>query len=262
MMTKPSGFNLLELTLVLALTSIFSVLLLANYFALVRSSSLNKSDLDTALKQQQLTYFFRQMLSSAGQYNKYDSRLELNDDKEEALLVNHPIVLPNSFQTKPELGIADGESDAFVINLLSDIGCNGRKFNYQGGELFHLVNEIFVQDNVLKCRSYDGRFLTGLKKAKSRWTSVSLLNGVKAMQVSYLVRGGTKVQYIDASKLNHQHSIAAVKLELWFTETDALLNKLRSSLSIFDDEDEGANLNSRYRRMMLLLPLTVGDGNG
>lgn len=250
------GFSLLELSLVLLITSAGCLLLVTNYYALARSTSLNSSNLDAVLKQQQLTYFFRQMLSSAGQYNIYDSRNHQHDSKEQAVIVNNPIVLKNSFVKKPNLGVSDGLNDSLVINLMSDIGCNGRRFNYNDGEFFHIVNEVFVQGNVLKCRSYDGRFLTGQHELTSRWSSVSLLNGVQKMQVSYLVRSGPMSRYIDAKALNHQHSVAAVKLELRFSDTDAFLTKIKTSLIALVTDKSTEILTPKYSKMLLLIPIS------
>lgn len=252
------GFNLLELALVLAITSAGSLFLFSNYYALVRSTSLNNGNLDVVLKQQQLTHFFRQMLSSAGQYNIYDSKNSKPENTERELIVKHPIVLPNSYKKKSNLGVSDGQSDSLVVNLMSDVGCNGRRFNYSNGEFFHIVNEVFVQDNVLKCRSYDGRFLTGRHESASRWSSVSLLNGVQEMQVSYLVQTGLTSQYIDANELTHQHFVAAVKLELWFSDVDALITKIKSSLTIFTANKSPESMSTKHQKMMLFIPLIMG----
>lgn len=251
-----TGFSLLELVFVLALSSACSLFLASHYLFLLRATSLNTSELDAVLKQQQLTYFFRQMLAAAGQYNMYDDRNKSPTEEEQALLINHPVVLPMSFSRMPNLGVVDGPSDRLVLNLVSDVGCNGRRFHYRHGEQFHLVNEVFIQDNTLRCRSYDGRFLTGLTNTSSRVTSVSLLNGVQVMQVRYLIRLGTDSQYVDASELSQQDSIAAVRLELLIAHDSPLLNKVVASMSLLSDEENLAQ--TERQKILLFLPLKAG----
>lgn len=251
-----TGFSLLELVFVLALSSACSLFLATHYLFLLRSTSLNTSELDSVLKQQQLTYFFRQMLATAGQYNIYDNRNKSPSKEEQALLINHPIVLPMSFPRMPNLGVNDGPSDRLVLSLISDVGCNGRRFHYSHGEQFHLVNEVFVQNNTLRCRSYDGRFLTGLSNISSRATSVSLLNGVQAMQVRYLVRLGADNQYVNATELSKQDSIAAVKLELLISHDVPLLKKVAASVSLMSGKESVGQ--TERRKMLLFLPLKAG----
>lgn len=258
---QSSGFSLLELTLALMLTSTLSFLLVANYFSILRGVSLSANTMDTALKHQQLTYFFQQMLSSAGQYNIFDVRNKITDDNEQKLLLASPIVLPGSYGKKPKLGVKDAKNDTLAVNLMSDLGCNGRHFDYKKGEFFHLVNEVFVEANTLKCRSYDGRFLTGLKSLGARWSSVSLLNGVQQMQVYYLVKLGKTSRYLNASQLQHAHKVVAVKIKLILNNTDDVLASINSSLAVLVGEQNKQKGGVSFNHLQMLLPVSIGGAN-
>ncbi len=250
------GFSLIELMIVLLLTSVGMLVIHSNFLGLIKATLISNDKTDLQVKSQQVAYWFEQTLNKAGSYNRYDSRNKLSPSSGEAeFIIRHPFVLLGTLANNPELGVRDGDSDTIVMNTLADIGCNGQKFHYAADELFHVVNEIFVEFNELRCRSYDGRYLTGKHNIKGRWNSVSLAQGLSTMQVKYLVEDNLGTRYINAELLTNYSVVKAIKIELWLTGDKASLQSMSLDSSSLLEPDTKVASDYIQQRLLLVVPL-------
>jgi len=250
------GLSLIELLVVLALVSMSMQMIYASFFNLKKVLDTSGESLEMLIQSYQLTHWFKHVFNMAGSYNSYDARnLITNLQSEFQFIQNHPIVLPGDFIKVPNLGSMDAISDKIVINALAEIGCNGQRFHYQPNELFHVVNEIYVDKDELRCRSYDGRYLTGAYNAQSRTSSVSLIQGVNFIQAKYLVlQLDGKRQYVDAEKLQQTSRVLAVKLELWLKNDGKASSVINTYSSILSPSQEFSS-SSIHKRLILVVPI-------
>ncbi len=261
--TRQQGFGLIELLITVLLSSICSLLLYSTFYNFSRQSLSIAQTNELQLKSQQLAYWLEHVLARAGQYNSYDNSNKAVSLKlsEYTFISSQPIALPRSFPQNLALGSADGQSDRVVINLLSGRGCNGQKFNYSEDELFHVVEEIYIENGELRCRSYDGRYLVGIATRKSSFRSVGLVRGVERMQVKYLVRVNANRRFVDATQLNSASKVEAVKLELWLQAVDEQMLSHTNVYSSWLEPSKVITSKHRYQRLLLVVPLLSRRAN-
>ena len=222
-----SGFSLVELMIALLLSTLLMHSLLTGYFHFIQLQHSTKQHLEIMVNRQQAISWIIAILNQAGQHNVLDSnnRLEQGRLDEAAFIHSTPLVFTSVFAADPDLTSREGRSDSLVINTMAKVGCNGQRFNYQNQELFHAVNELFVANGELRCRSYDGRYLMARKPQSERPFSVSILKDVASLNLEYLVRHPHSFQWQNRNDIDEHSEVSAVRLELWLLKSEPT-NKL------------------------------------
>jgi type IV pilus assembly protein PilW len=213
--TKQSGFTLIEIMISLALGLVISSAVVQVMISNSMTEKLNRAVASTQESGRYIVSRMRTELLMVGLYDAINPML--NDDvdiaEEESFLRNHPVPIAGDFVARPLLGSTqgvDGASDTLVVSLQAQRDCRGFTLGYDAGEEFYVVNEYFVSDGKLKCRGFDGRVVRGQKVAQghNNHAAYTILDDVLSFQVSYGVadplsnNGETlPTQYIDASGL-------------------------------------------------------------
>lgn len=250
-----SGFNLIEVSIVLAITS-FIVLVLHNSFMSLSETGLNtKTRLELFVQQQKLSSWLQSGLKQLGQYDAFNTLniRPLNWQHEQTIILTTPIVLPLFYPKKPTLGSRDGKSDSLVFNLQSERGCNGERFSGLAYELRHVVNELYVENSELRCRSYNGRYLTGLESNVSRWRSVSILRDVQSLQVKYNVIQDGLSRWFDADELQSSSAIYGLRLELLLYQSDAKFQRFNNPLNVAFSNTSKPKVNQLYQHLLFTI---------
>lgn len=253
-----SGLTVIEVVITLLLTSICAQLIFKSTYGFTQQLFLVSEVNDLEIKSQQLAYWLRQSLGRAGQYNVFDNnnKLVTNRESEQSFITSYPVAFTGIFKHKVNLGSGDGATDKIVINYLAQKGCNGQKYFYDNDELFHVVDEIYLDNGELRCRSYDGRYLTGMGVNKSSYRSVGLIQGVERMQAKYLVRHDTVFSFVDANELDSEQLVRAVKVELWLKDIAAKPLQVSQTYQSWLTSGDSFNSAYRYKRLLLVIPLS------
>jgi type IV pilus assembly protein PilW len=189
-MSRQKGFTLVELMISLTLGLIITSALVRVYQS---NNDLQRYNYALSNIQQDGRYvisLLRNSLIEASRYNEFDSNLDRSVDieVEKNFIKDHPVVIPGDFTVDATVGSIDGNSgssDTLVVNMMQMDSCTGSNFDFVDGTEFHVVNEYFLDGNILKCRGHDGRYLRGLKANGSSNQSVTLLENVYDFQVLY-----------------------------------------------------------------------------
>jgi type IV pilus assembly protein PilW len=127
-----------------------------------------------------------------GLYDQLSPRInEAVDVVDENIFVrNNPVILPGKFAARAGLGSkqgAGGSNDTLVVSLQGSQDCRGYSLGYNNDDEFYVVNEYFIEDNKLKCRGFDGRYLRGQKAAEghNEHKAITILDDVVNFQVTY-----------------------------------------------------------------------------
>lgn len=184
------GFTLVELlismTLGLIVTSALVRVYQSNNELLIYNNALSNIQQDGRY----VISALRRSLMTVGLYNEFSANLDRNVDVDmEAIYIRaHPVVLVADFDIEPDLGsieAADDAPDTLFVNIMASTSCSGSSFDFADGAEFHVVNEYFIEDDSLKCRGHDGRYLRGLKANGASGQSVTLLENIHDLQVLY-----------------------------------------------------------------------------
>ncbi|MEM0909530.1 MAG: PilW family protein [Pseudomonadota bacterium] len=209
------GLTLVELMVALALGALVAVSIVQALISNRLSDDLNKSIASAQENGRFIMTRLRNDLLNGAYYDPLSADLNRDVDvtEEAAFLRANFIPLPGTYASRAELGSiegADANSDTLVIAMQGLRDCRGYKLGYDADEEFFVVNEYFLENNSLKCRGFDGRWLRGQKgpEGHNGHASVTLMENVLDFQVMYGITrtdvantGGSPVRYIDASEL-------------------------------------------------------------
>lgn len=209
------GLTLIELMVAVALGSLVAVSIIQALVSNRMSDDLNKSIASAQENGRFIMTRLRNDIINGGYYDPLNRNLNRDTDvvEEGAFLRANFIPLPGVFVSRPALGSIEGngaDSDRLVVGLQGLRDCRGYKLGYAADEEFFAVNEYYLEDNNLKCRGFDGRWLRGKKGAEGHngHNAVTLMENVLDFQVMYGITRtdnktmqGSPVRYIDASEL-------------------------------------------------------------
>lgn len=224
------GFTLVELlislTLGLIVTSALVQVYQSNTQLLVYNNALSNIQQDGRY----VISALRQSLMSVGMYNEFSANLDRSIDVDmEAIYIRaHPVVIEADYDIDPTIGsieAAEAASDTLVINIMGSTACTGSNFDFADNAEFHIVNEYFLEENSLRCRGHDGRYLRGLKANGANGQSVTLIENIHDFQVMYgisqptgTVETGMVTSWVTADRLvefiNPDTSIPVVALKI------------------------------------------------
>lgn len=193
-MKVSGGFSLLELLIALTIGSVISSLVIHVYNANHQLFLANKALENVFYNGQYIMPLLHTSISDAGNTNVYSVNLntQVDTNQEAKFIATNPIATESSFSSYPLISSQEGdaEPDQITINTITDKSCTGTNFDFSDGELFHVVNQYYLDGTTLRCKSFDGRFLRGLKLDIGSNYSVSLLENVYDLQIQYLVKQG------------------------------------------------------------------------
>jgi len=193
-MKVSAGFSLLELLIALTIGSIISSLVIHVYNANHQLFLANKALENVFYNGQYIIPLLHTSIADAGNTNVYSANLNTQVDinQEAKFIAANPIATESNFTSYPFISSQEGgeEPDQITINTITDKSCTGTNFDFSDGELLHVVNQYYLDGTTLRCKSFDGRFLRGLKPDVGSNYSVSLLENVYDLQIQYLVKQG------------------------------------------------------------------------
>ena len=222
--TKQRGFSLVEVMITLTLGTLISAAIIQIIVSNQVTEGLNRAIASAQESGRYIMVRLREDLLTAGRYDRLDPDLITTVDvvEEASFVQNRPVVLAGDFTNRANLGSTqgtNGASDVLVIAKQDDRDCRGYKLGYATNTEFFVVNEYFVEDNVLKCRGFDGRVLRGQQIAigSNNNAAFTLLDDVLSFQVLYGVSApsgvggvtGQPVTYVTADQLVGQRSNGA-----------------------------------------------------
>jgi type IV pilus assembly protein PilW len=189
---RQTGFTLIEIMISMALGLVIAGAVIQIMVSNSVTEKLNRALASTQESGRFIINRLRSEMLMVGLYDQMDPKLNLDVDvvKENNFVRNHPVILPNQFAVRNDLGSkqgAGGANDTLVVSLQSKMDCRGYALGYENEETFYVVNEYFIADNKLKCRGFDGRYLRGEKAAEGHnaHKSVTILDDVVNFQVTY-----------------------------------------------------------------------------
>nr|WP_297349722.1 PilW family protein [uncultured Glaciecola sp.] len=186
------GFTLVEIMISMALGLVISGAVIQIMVSNSVTEKLNRAMASTQESGRFIINRLRSEMLMVGLYDQMNPKLNIDVDviNENNFVRNHPVILPNDFAVRAALGASQGTSggnDTLVVSLQSNMDCRGYVLGYENDEEFYVVNEYFVDDNKLKCRGFDGRYLRGQKVAEghNNHNAITILDDVANFQVSY-----------------------------------------------------------------------------
>lgn len=209
------GLTLVELMVAVALGALVALSIIQALVSNRMSDDLNKSIASAQENGRFIMTRLRNDIINGGYYDPLNRTFNRDADvaEEGAFLRANFIPLPGTFVSRPSLGAIEGsgaDSDTLVVASQGLRDCRGYKLGYAADEEFFVVNEYFLEDNILRCRGFDGRWLRGKKGAEGHngHNSVTLMENVLDFQVMYGITRthdktmqGSPVRYINASEL-------------------------------------------------------------
>lgn len=214
---KQRGFSLIEIMITLALGTLITAAIIQIIVSNQVTEGLNRAMASAQESGRYIISRLRDDLLTAGRYDNLGPNLVTTVDvvDEAAFVQNRPIVLAGDFVNRATLGSTQGASGANDVLVIAKQGlrdCRGYKLGYATDVEFFVVNEYFVEGNVLKCRGFDGRVLRGQQIAvgNNGDAAFSLLDDVLSFQVLYGVSAtagaggitGQPVSYVTADQLS------------------------------------------------------------
>lgn len=223
-MTKSRGFSLVEVMITLTIGTFITAAIIQIVVSNQVTEGLNRAIASAQESGRYIMVRLREDLLTAGRYDNLDPDLVTTVDvvDEAAFVQNRPVVLAGDFANRLDLGSSQGASganDVLVIAKQDTRDCRGYKLGYATNVEFFVVNEYFVENNILKCRGFDGRVLRGQQIAvgNNGDAAFSLLDDVESFQVLYGVSDtagsggitGQPVTYVTADQLAGQRGNGA-----------------------------------------------------
>lgn len=229
------GFTLIELLITLVVSSVLISLLINSFSSLLKSKVSSQQRLEVNIQANNLSLWFNQLFSRLKQYNFYDVHNKALESKaiEQDLIQQHPILYESNGLVNINLFSEDGnQSDKLVIFYQGSKGCNGQRFGYTNNELWLVIDEIYLQQDNLRCKSHDARYLLGLSNRSYTSRSVSLMQDVSDLQVKYLSTYNGLHSWLDAKNVRTHHTIIAAKLSLVIRDELSFNNPITLTLPI------------------------------
>jgi type IV pilus assembly protein PilW len=191
-LNNQKGFTLVEIMISMALGLVIAGAVIQIMVSNSVTEKLNRAMASTQESGRFIINRLRSEMLMVGLYDQMNPKLNLDVDivDENNFVRNHPVILPNTFAARNELGAkqgADGGNDTLVVSLQNKMDCRGYTLGYENQEEFYVINEYYVSDNKLKCRGFDGRYLRGQKVAEGHNShkSITVLDDVVNFQVTY-----------------------------------------------------------------------------
>lgn len=235
------GFNLIELLIALAISSLIVTLLHGTYSSVIKSKLISQKNLDINIQSNNVSFWFSQVFSKLGQYNFYGVLNLPADAKlyEQTLIQQNPILFQSNDLTGLSLISQDGtKSDKLVVMYQGNKGCNGQGFSYDKHQLWLVIDEIYIQEENLRCKSHDARYLLGLSGEPYTSRSVSLMQGISGLQIKYLSLHNSSYSWLDAANTQQHHTIKAIRVTLTPNSTYNQSNSIVVTLPISGPNDE------------------------
>lgn len=189
---QQKGFTLVEIMISMALGLVITGAVIQIMVSNSVTEKLNRAMASTQESGRFIINRLRGEMLMVGLYDQMNPKLNIDIDivSENNFVRNHPVILPNEFAVRTELGAIQGNSggnDTLVVSLQSKMDCRGYTLGHENDEEFYIVNEYFVDDNKLKCRGFDGRYLRGQKAAEGHNGNklMTILDNVVNFQVTY-----------------------------------------------------------------------------
>jgi type IV pilus assembly protein PilW len=215
------GFSLVEMMIALSLGAVLSLAIIQIMTASSITQQLNRALASTQENGRFIMHRLRTETMHSGRYDAWSGGLNRSVDivEEAAFVKRHPIIMPGDFSSRTSLGSQNAAQDTLVITHQATRDCRGYVLGYDGVEEFPVVNEFFVEDNVLRCRGFDLRVLRGLRTAvgHNSHSSIALVDGVVSFQVMYGVgdrNSGQIIRYVNAADIADPTQIVALRLAL------------------------------------------------
>lgn len=225
-MLKHKGFSLIELMIAMGIALTLSIAMTNITAEQKHSYLLQKAQLEVIDKSQILQSILHQQLSDIGAFNPFDS----NTYGTLGIGIERPVIFEGDISIAQGLGSKDNieTPDSLVFHKFGNRVCSGARFKNvlfeQNPNLrFHAIEELFVDKNQLKCRAYDGGYLTENKQNELSNHSVTLLENVYDVQFRYLVLSGTRWQWLELGDYKAMFKRASSKVTLKAIGVDVLL---------------------------------------
>lgn len=259
------GFTLVEIMISMALGLVIAGAVIQIMVSNSVTEKLNRAMASTQESGRFIINRLRAEMLMVGLYDQMNPKLNLNVDivNENNFVRNHPVILPNEFAVRTTLGAIQGSSggnDTLVVSLQSNMDCRGYVLGYANDEEFYVVNEYFVDDNKLKCRGFDGRYLRGQKAAEGHNShkSMTILDDVVNFQVTYGVTdlastSGSAIptRFVSAdgiqSAINNGKTIVALRIALVVRADSDITVETKPSFRLLNEANYTPSDNGLYK---------------
>jgi type IV pilus assembly protein PilW len=223
------GFSLVEMMIALSLGAVLSLAVIQIMTASAITQELNRALASTQDNGRFIMHRLRTETMHTGRYDALSGSLNRSVDtvEEAAFIRRHPLIMPGDFSSRSSLGSQNNTQDTLVVSHQATRDCRGYVLGYDGIEEFPVVNEFFVEDNVLRCRGFDLRVLRGMRTAvgHNSHSSIALLDGVVSFQVMYGLGdrlSGQITRYVNASNMTDPTEVVALRLALLLQSPESI----------------------------------------
>ncbi|MFT7258188.1 MAG: type IV pilus assembly protein PilW [Glaciecola sp.] len=262
---KQKGFTLVEIMISMALGLVISGAVIQIMVSNSVTEKLNRAMASTQESGRFIINRLRGEMLMVGLYDQLNPKLNIDVDvvNENNFVRNHPVILPNEFAVRTALGAsqgAGGGNDTLVVSLQSNMDCRGYALGYENDEEFYVVNEYFVDDNKLKCRGFDGRYLRGQKVAEGHnsHNAITILDDVTNFQVTYGITesastSGSAIptRFITAdgipNAINNGRTIIAFRIAIVVRADSDITVENRPSFRLLNEANYTPNDNGLYK---------------
>jgi type IV pilus assembly protein PilW len=262
---KQKGFTLVEIMISMALGLVISGAVIQIMVSNSVTEKLNRAMASSQESGRFIINRLRGEMLMVGLYDQMNPKLNIDVDvvNENNFVRNHPVILPNEFAVRTTLGASQGTSggnDSLVVSLQSNMDCRGYALGYENDEQFYVVNEYFVDDNKLKCRGFDGRYLRGQKVAEGHnsHNAITILDDVANFQVTYGITDATSTlgsaiptRFITAdgiqNAINNGKTIVAFRIAIVVRADSDITVENRPSFRLLNEANYTPSDNGLYK---------------
>ncbi|MFT5897727.1 MAG: type IV pilus assembly protein PilW [Glaciecola sp.] len=262
---RESGFTLVEIMISMAMGLVIAGAVIQIMVSNTVTEKLNRAMSSTQESGRFIINRLRSEMLMVGLYDQMSPNLNLDVDvvNENNFVRNNPVVLPNEFAVRTTLGSlqgATGSPDTLVVSMQGNMDCRGYVLGYENDEEFYLVNEYFVNDNKLKCRGFDGRYLRGQKVAEGHngHKSITILDDVVNFQVTYGVTdmastfgSAIPTRFVTADNIqaamDNGKTVIALRIALVVKADSDITVETKPSFKLLNEANYTANDNGVYK---------------
>ncbi len=262
---RESGFTLVEIMISMAMGLVIAGAVIQIMVSNTVTEKLNRAMSSTQESGRFIINRLRSEMLMVGLYDQMNPNLNLDVDvvNENNFVRNNPVVLPNEFAVRTTLGSlqgAAGSPDTLVVSMQGNMDCRGYVLGYENDEEFYLVNEYFVNDNKLKCRGFDGRYLRGQKAAEGHnsHNSITILDDVVNFQVTYGVTdmastfgSAIPTRFITADNIqaamDNGKTVIALRIALVVKADSDITVETKPSFKLLNEANYSPNDNGVYK---------------